>query len=119
MNAYGGCFASLNDRKDAILFCFIKPDNKDMNKTDLFIVEVGNPDKSKALKIQANVPLKNNNDFVTSMVSSNKFSCLYAVTQQGLLFIFDVRSGKCIIQHTFPNVSWNQLILILQVTFFF
>ena len=63
MNAHGGCFAHLKlDGRDATLFCFTKPDP--VNGTKLFIVEVGNQDKSQSLKVQADVPLKNGNDFV-------------------------------------------------------
>ena len=50
--------------------------------TKLFVVEIGNPDKASSLKVHADVPLKNQNDFVVSMVVSDKFCCLYAVTQQ-------------------------------------
>ena len=87
MNARGGCFVNLKlDGRDATLFCFTKPDGMG---TKLFIVEVGNPDKTSLLIVQADLSLKNQNDFVVSMVPSDKLHCVCTVTQ-----------------HTFPNTTF-------------
>ena len=59
--------------------------------------------RGSSLKVQADVPYALKHPTV-SMVPIDEFYCVYAATQQESLF--DVRSGKCIIQHTFPTSTF-------------
>ena len=93
-------------------------DTEDIDKNlKLFIAQIGNDndddddDKINSIKIESDIPVlknanENENDFIVSMIANDKYCCLYVITQQGYLFIFDVKSGKCVIQHTFPNVCF-------------
>ena len=75
MNAQCWCFAHLKLHfRDATLFCFTKPDGMG---TKLHIVEVSTRDKASLLKVQADLRLKNQNDFIVSMVPGDKFILLF------------------------------------------
>ncbi|ETO05096.1 hypothetical protein RFI_32304 [Reticulomyxa filosa] len=104
MNAHGGCFAevTLSGRESpSTLFCFTRSDG---NSTKLFIVEVGGGNPPH--KIQAEVPFQNSNDFIVSMVPSAKYRCLYAFTQSGFLFLFDISTGKCLFNRQVSKVKF-------------
>lgn len=104
MDAHGGTFAYINvNDRDATLFCFTKKEN---NALKLFIVEVGNADRNSSLKVQSDFELKTDSDFIVSMVPSTKFGCLYAISQQGSLFVFDLQSGRQIFNRHFPNTTF-------------
>ena len=102
MNALGGCFAYLNiNGRDATLFCFTR---KDGNSTKLFMVEIGN-NNANPLKIQKEIRFQQQNDFIIKMIPSEKFGCIYGITQQGWLYIFDLSTGKEIFSRRISNVS--------------
>ena len=100
MNAHGGCFAHLNiNGRDAILFCFTK---KDGITTKLFVVEVGN--QSNPLRVQADIQFEQKDDFIVSMVPSEKYGCIYAISQQGTLYLYDIQSGRPLFKRRISNV---------------
>ena len=112
MNAHGACFAYLNTNgRIATLFCFTRKDYTE--KITLFIVEVGT--QNNPLKVQAEIKLKQQNDYIVAMVPSKKYGCLYAISQQGTLFIYDIQSGELIFQRQISDVckyhtSYNHII---------
>eukprot|EP01084_Bolivina_argentea_P255066 428920_1 len=104
MNAHGGCFAYLNiNNINKTLFCFIRQQNDSCTK--LCIVEIGNNDSNSTLKIQKDIRFEEQNDFIISMIPSNKFGCIYAISQKGYLYIFDLLTGKQIYYRKISNVS--------------
>jgi clathrin heavy chain len=97
MNAHGGCLVrhTLPGRSEpSTLFCFAR--SSDAGASDLLIVEVDNPDRSATHKVQQSVTFARAGDFIVNMIPSTKFGCLYALTQAGFLYVFDMFSGKTI-----------------------
>ncbi|ETO11036.1 clathrin heavy chain 1, partial [Reticulomyxa filosa] len=47
-------------------------------------------------KVKSEIPFLNSHDFITCMVPSIKYLCLYAFTQLGFILIFDIPTGKCL-----------------------
>jgi len=101
MNAHGGCFAHLNiNGRDATLFCFTK---KDGMATKLFVVEVGNQDNP--LRVQSEINFQQQNDFIVAMVPASKYGCIYAISQQGTLFLYDIQTGRHIFSRRVSNTT--------------
>lgn len=105
MNGHGASFAYLNiDDRDATLFCCVLVIN---GQKHLIVAECGNINPKTIFKVRAKVGWENDeNDFVVSMIASELFSCLYAVTQRGVFLVFDIQTAKCIKSHVFPNVKY-------------
>ena len=92
MDAHAASFANIQlDTKQAksTLFCFTKlgPQPK------LNIMEVGVP--QPAFMKSVDIPLSQG-DFPISMVPDNKYQMLFILTKQGMLFLYEIQSGKCI-----------------------
>jgi len=103
MNAHGGCFAHLTiNNREATLFCFTK---KDGPTTKLFVVEVGNPDNIPPLRVQSEIKFQQQNDFIVAMVPTSKYGCIYAISQQGTLFLYDIATGRHIFSRRVSNTT--------------
>jgi len=101
MNAHGGCFAHINiNGREATLFCFTK---KDGVSTKLFVVEVGN--QENPLRVQSEIQFQQQNDFIVAMVPTSKYGCIYAISQQGTLFLYDIQSGRHIFSRRVSNTT--------------
>eukprot|EP01084_Bolivina_argentea_P256979 432848_1 len=104
MNAHGGCFAHLNiNGRDATLFCFTK---KDGMSTKLFMIEpnsVGN--QENPLRVQAEIGFQQQNDCIVALVPSSKYGCIYAISQQGTLFLYDIQTGTHVFSHRVFNTT--------------
>ena len=109
MNAHGGCFARLTiNGRDATLFCFTK---KDGMSTKLFVVEVGN--QENPLRIQSEITFQQQNDFIVAMVPAAKYGCIYAISQQGTLFLYDVQTGRQVFSRRVSNVCTSCILVFM------
>ena len=99
-NAHRGCFTDLYINSHTIkLFCFIK---KNGNTTNLFVAEMGNQDNP--LRVQSEINFQQQNDFIVAMVPTSKYGCIYAISQQGTLFLYDIATGRHIFSRRVSNV---------------
>eukprot|EP01084_Bolivina_argentea_P256981 432851_1 len=95
MNAHGGCFAHLNiNGRDATLFCFTK---NDVMSAKLFVVELGN--QKNPLRVQAKINFQQQNDVIVAMVPDSKYGCIYVISQQGTLFLYDIQTGRHVVSY--------------------
>eukprot|EP01084_Bolivina_argentea_P256980 432849_1 len=101
MNAHGGCFAHLNiNGRDATLFCFTK---NDVMSAKLFVVELGN--QKNPLRVQAKINFQQQNDFIVALVPSSKYGCIYAISQQGTLFLYDIQTCRHVFSRRISNTT--------------
>lgn len=94
MDAHSACFASVKlDGRDAPsnLFCFtsIKDDDAKLN-----IIEVGVP-REQAFKQSARMKFQGA-DFPVAMLPDNKYGCVFVISKAGLLYLYEIQSGKCL-----------------------
>jgi len=92
MDSPAACFATVTvDGRDAPsnLFCFTRRTD---NGTDLSILEVGVP-KDQAFKISTPMNFQGQ-DFPVSMLADNKNGVLFVVSKAGMLFMYEIQSGK-------------------------
>jgi len=93
MDSHAATFARVTlDGKDAPsdLFCFTKPTDGGMR---LMILEVGGRDQKAAFKQQAMIAV-DAADFPVSMLPDDRHGTLFIITKQGLLFLYEIQSGK-------------------------
>jgi len=94
IEAHGGCFASVilpNQTTPSTLLCFARTDQ---NGSKLFLKEIEG--SGGQFLSTADIPLKNAGDFIVSMVPDEKHGFLFALSQAGFLFLFDLVSGLCV-----------------------
>jgi len=72
------------------LFCFTKPTDSGQK---LMILEVGARDSKAVFKQQAAITM-DPTDFPVSMLPDDQHGSLFIITKQGLLFIYEIQSGK-------------------------
>lgn len=53
----------------------------------------------------ADIPLQNPGDFIVSMVPDEKHGFLFALSQAGFLFLFDLVSGLCVFDRQISQVN--------------
>lgn len=103
MDAHSACFANVTiDGRDnkSNLFCFT---TKGANGPRLNIIEVGVP---KDQAFNKSVPMAyDDKDFPVALLPDNNHGVLFCLTKAGLLFMFEIQSGKTIFnqkasQHT-------------------
>ena len=58
-------------------------------------------------RVASDVEFEQQNDFMVSLVPSSKFGCLYGISQQGHLFVFDIETGTQIYRRRVSNVCWS------------
>jgi len=93
IDAHGGCFApiTLNGQsQQSTLLCCTRTD---ASGTKLLMKEI---EGSAGFLKTVPVPLKNPNDFIIAMIPDVKHGMLFALSQTGYLFLFDIESGLCI-----------------------
>jgi len=95
MDAHTACFANVTiDGRDKScqLFCFTTKSGPAGPR--LNIIEVGVP-KDQAFNRSAAMQY-DEKDFPVSMLPDNEHGILFIITKMGLLFMFEIQSGKCI-----------------------
>jgi clathrin heavy chain len=94
MDAHAACFASIQiDGRESKsnLFCFT---TKNASGSRLNIIEVGVP-KDQAFNKSA-VMQYDEKDFPVAMLPDNTHGCVFIITKAGLLFLYEIQSGKMI-----------------------
>lgn len=94
MDAHSACFASVQvDGRDSKsnLFCFT---SKTAAGNRLNIIEVGVP-KDQAFNKSAAMQY-DEKDFPVAMLPDNSHGCIFIITKAGLLFLYEIQSGKVI-----------------------
>jgi len=92
MDSPAACFASVTiDGREAPsnLFCFTRRTDAG---TDLSILEVGVP-KEQAFKTSTHMNFQGA-DFPVAMLPDNKHGVLFVVSKSGMLFMYEIQSGK-------------------------
>eukprot|EP01006_Ploeotia_vitrea_P038806 TRINITY_DN66279_c7_g9_i1.p1 TRINITY_DN66279_c7_g9~~TRINITY_DN66279_c7_g9_i1.p1 ORF type:complete len:1733 (+),score=1150.79 TRINITY_DN66279_c7_g9_i1:482-5680(+) len=93
MDAHAACFANITiDGRDkpSTLFCFTKM----QPQPTLNVLEVGVA-RDKAFKTSAALRFKGA-DFPVAMLADNKYGVVFIISKAGLLFVYELQSGKCI-----------------------
>jgi len=96
IEAHGGTFATVTlegQSTPSTLLCCAR---SDASGTKLLLKEV---EGSAGFINTADVPLQNPQDFIISMVPDVKHGMIFALSQAGFIFLFDVQTGTCIYSH--------------------
>jgi len=109
LEAHGACFAKVSldgsSETNTLLCCA----RSDASGTKLLVKQIEGSNSPPFVK-QSIIPLSNPADFIVSMVPDEAHCMLFALSQAGFLYMFDIQSGICIF-----NQQVNQTTMFLSV----
>jgi len=104
IDAHGGCFAPITltgQTTESTLLCCTR--SQGPGNTQLLIKEI---EGTGGFLKTVPVPMKNPQDFIVSMIPDPKHGMLFALSQTGYLFLFDIESGLCVFNESVGNTMF-------------